>query len=135
MVARYFCENCGQKYETLTDNGCCERRMCYGEPLRPIGHPAPVTQSIEGLCILVCDASYSMHDRFDISSPINKLTLVCGAIQRAVIELQKNISKPDDAFIGIIGFAREAALITCPSDEPFLKSVRSIGDEFEGARA
>jgi hypothetical protein len=135
-MTAYQCPKCGLIYQKMTHDGMCERVQCLGidlvECTGQTVPPVPVTTDvgvIEGLCLLVCDISYSMGERAFANSKDTKLQLVTQAIENAVAELYR-ISKPDEAFIGIIAFGSRAAVIRDRKNQPFLLPVRQIELEF-----
>lgn len=129
MTARYICTKCKHIYETMTQDDCCERPGCFGEPLVPITLAPSSAAEIEGLCVLVCDASGSMDNAAFPESRVTKLKLVVSAVQRAISELSE-MSKRDTAFIAIIAFGGKAALVKDRQGAPFVKSVQNIITEF-----
>jgi hypothetical protein len=142
----YICEECGTIYDQMTQDGFCPKDGCFGAPLMPhvpgasaSRQPSPppaaatlgATGRIEniGLCVLVCDASYSMNDAAFTDSPAIKLKLVTGAAHRAISELAA-LSRADTAYIAIVGFGARADLVRDRAGKPFLKSVTQINQEF-----
>jgi hypothetical protein len=86
---------------------------------------------MEGLCVLVCDASYSMDEvAFPSERPdLTKLRLVVDAVQSA-IDAMADLTMAKNAYISIIVFGEEARLITDQKGKLFIKSVQDILDEF-----
>jgi hypothetical protein len=123
--------NCGTTYAALTQDEACSKPSCFGEPLvrddRSSGS-API-ETIEGLCVLVCDASRSMSQPALSATGVTKMTLVANAVERAITELG-GITRSENAFIAIVAFGAKASLVTDEQGKPFIKSVRSIVDEF-----
>jgi hypothetical protein len=134
----------------------CENIECYGEELieytgqseeaPPAEAVFPSEQTvgfIEGLCLLGCDASFSMDKPafpnkeagvelipgIKADEELTKLRMVAHAVHLAVSELYR-ISRPDEAFIGIIAFGARAKLIPDRQGRPFVISVREIKTQF-----
>lgn len=133
---QYQCPNCDLIYNTMTQDGMCEREECLGIDLVEVtGQSIPPVPGfgkvgvIEGLCLLVCDISYSMNERAFADREITKLEMVTEAIQSALVELYR-VSKPDEAFIGIIAFGDRASLIQTRENRPFLLPVSRIEREY-----
>jgi hypothetical protein len=70
-----------------------------------------------------------MSERAFAGREITKLDMVTRAIESALVELYR-ISKPDEAFIGIIAFGARAALMRDRQNRPFLLPLRQIEQEF-----
>ena len=124
----------------MTQDGCCEKIQCFGEPLMPDGgfpstDPSPPQSPsygqgvIEGLCVLVCDISGSMDQPAFANHPAEKLKLITGAIHKAIAELE-SLAKADTAYIAIVAFGEKAGLIKDSAGQPFVKSVTEIIGEF-----
>lgn len=145
---KYRCPKCGKIFEEMTQDGMCDRADCLGEELveyaegseagiqihgeerEPAWATPPVSVGvIEGLCLLVCDISFSMNDPAFADSELSKLRMVTRAVHRAVVELYR-ISMPAEAYVGIIAFGARAALVPDRSGRPFLLSVSEIQREF-----
>jgi len=139
MAIRYKCPECGKTYDTLSQDMLSE---CHDRPLEPIevsqGRSSTEPprgkvsgELMEGLCVLVCDASYSMEeDAFPEEKPdLSKLRLVVDAVQSAV-DAMANLSMAKNAYIAIIAFGMHAKLITDRQGQPFIKSVANILAEF-----
>jgi hypothetical protein len=132
----YKCVDCEKIYPAMTSDGSCERDDCFGAPLVEAsagpssskGESAP-SAPVEGLCILVCDISFSMNEPAFVNSPAQKLKMVVGAIQRAIFEL-KDLAKADTAYIALVAFGRTAALVKDAQGRPFFKSVSEIMREY-----
>lgn len=142
----WICGNCQSTFDAMTQDGCCDKIQCFGEPLMPVNGasaqanqsnsssaPSPSSSSsgglIEGLCVLVCDISGSMDQAAFANHPAEKLKLVTGAIHKAIAELE-SLAKADTAYIAIIAFGERAGLIKDSLGRPFVKSVSDIVDEF-----
>jgi hypothetical protein len=139
----YWCQSC-EKIREMTQDGNCPDPGCILEGLveytgqdREVREAAPSeTQStvgvIGGLCLLVCDASFSMDEQAfptDPNEDVKKLKMVTEAVDQAIDELTL-ISMPEAAFVGVIAFGAKAALITDEQGRPFLIAVSEIKKHF-----
>jgi len=149
MAAQFKCPypGCNAIYDIPTQDGYCkihgdvllvevdgpegmaiERSMPRPEEVRVDPNTA---QPVEGLGVLVCDASLSMdelafpQERRDLT----KMQLVVGAVQSAILEMH-NLTYNNRAYIAIIAFGKRAGLISDRHGKPFIRSVKSILDEF-----
>ena len=134
----YQCGVCKKTFDAMTADGLCPNPACYGEPLKYVVSAAPGQPAVAGetaasqgkiedigLCVLVCDASYSMNDAAFADNPAVKLRLVANAVRRAIVELTQ-IGRPETAYIAIVAFGGRAELIRDRAGKPFLKSVAEI---------
>lgn len=147
---QYRCPKCGKIFEEMTQDGMCDRVECLGEELveytegdevgiqtreeekEPAWEAPSVSVGVmEGLCLLVCDISYSMDEPAFTGSELSKLKMVTRSVHRAVVELYR-ISMPAGAYVGIIAFGARAALVRDRTGGPFLLSVAQIQKEFGG---
>ncbi len=141
----YKCSNCGQSYESSTQDGFCTQDDCYGIGILEEETQAnisteggrEVTAKEIGLCIMACDASYSMTDTAFPNSPSSRMQLVSRAVSAGISDLYSGtdgkdggISKPEQAYIAIIGFGKTATLIKDKNGNPFVKSISEIKEEF-----
>lgn len=140
---RYRCEICGAIYEHNTQDGMCANIKCWGEQLvrcpdgsseaNADGTPVEVEEAavgvVQGLCILLCDASRSMDTTAFVKNDLVKLRMVTRAVHRAIAELSQ-ITNPDEAFICIIAFGAKAALVPDRAGNPFIMSVSDIKAQF-----
>src|SRR5690349_19093272 len=113
MAMMYVCNQCGTKYteEKKPQDERCEEEKCWGQKLTAYQESAGV---IQGLCLLVCDISFSMDKTAFPNDEATKLRKVADAVQYAVTELGRGddpISMPEAAFIGLIAFGARAALV------------------------
>jgi hypothetical protein len=140
-MSLHWCRKCEKIYDEKTATGFCDNPDCLDEELveytgqrrRNVEEGKegqyPKVGVMEGLCLLVCDASFSMSEQAFPGNDLSKLKMVTRAAHRAVVELF-DVSKPDEAFIGIIAFGGRACLISDRKGKPFLLSVREIEREF-----
>lgn len=125
---KYKCPTCPTIYDELPHDESCKNIYCIGEKLLPFSEEGEVT--IEGLCLLVCDASFSMTGQaFSKQRAITKLKLVTRAINRAIADL-RSISKADSAFIGIIVFGGKAGFILNGQGRPMLMPFSQFQTQF-----
>lgn len=84
---------------------------------------------MQGLCLLVCDASSSMDKIAIPDTDITKLRMMTRIVDRVVSELA-SIVWPENAFIGIIAFGARAAFIPDKQGKPLLRSVSEMNAQF-----
>jgi hypothetical protein len=86
---------------------------------------------VEGLGILVCDASASMDNQVfkNERKDLTKLQLVAGAVRSALLQML-TLSNNDRAYIAIIMFGERAKVIQDRQGRPFVRSVRELINEF-----
>ena len=89
----------------------------------------PPENTVEGLCVLVCDISGSMDEPAFANHPAEKLKIIVGAIHKAIAELQ-SLARADTAYIAIVAFGEKAGLVLDANDQPFVKSVSQIMREY-----
>jgi hypothetical protein len=154
MSTQYKCPypGCKRTYEIRTQDGYCKVHSdvllvpVAGPEVEAIERSMPpqeevmverdTAQPVEGLGVLVCDASHSMdnlafpEERRDLT----KLQLVVGAVQIAILAMH-NLTDNDRAYIAIIAFGKRADLINDRQGRPFIRSVKSLLEEFGGLTA
>src|SRR5689334_1490483 len=147
MSVGWKCNICGTVYEKKPQDGYCKiHELELLVPLE-VPEPAPVTDLVlfhqeipkeetdptlvQGLGVLVCDVSGSMDEvvfpkeRKDLT----RLQLVVGAAQSALLNML-DLSDKDRAYVAIIAFGKGAQIIRDRQKRPFIRSVRSIINEF-----
>ncbi len=132
----WICPGCAKTYAANTHDGMCEKNECYGNFLEDAGSaiakqstPMQRVKPMEGLCVLVCDVSLSMEDTAFPPEPAVKRALVTSAIDLAIRELEQ-ITKAENAYVGIVTFGERATLVNDRNGTPFIKSIRQIIAEF-----
>jgi len=141
MAHLYKCPKCGTLYTAETQDHMCAKDECYPSTLVEIEEgsqkitaeqAAAAVRLIEGLCVLVCDVSYSMNEApfGPESAGLTKLELVIDAVHGA-FEAMQGLTRKDAAYIAMVRFAKQAKLMTDQQGAPFIKSVQDILDEFK----
>jgi hypothetical protein len=141
MAHLYKCPKCGTLYTAETQDHNCTKDECYPSTLVAIEEgsaqitaeqAASAVHLIEGLCVLVCDVSGSMSEApfGPESGGLTKLELVIDAVHGA-FEAMQSLTRKDTAYIAMVGFAKQAKLMTGQNGELFIKSVQDILDEFK----
>jgi hypothetical protein len=142
MATKFMCSNPehpekkhSKYYDKMTLDGFCPD-CDYGEGVLmeiEAGKAPPLPHPI-GLCIMVCDASWSMQNEPAFpNSPDKKIDLVARAAASGIADLYP-IGKPTDAYIILIAFAGEAVVISDETgSKPFLKNMRDIQRSFPTA--
>jgi len=147
MSAKWMCNICktDRIYDKRPQDGYCKihphelvvpvemPEPPLGKALVPYPIPKEVTDptQVEGLGVLVCDVSYSMDTAVfpDERKDLTRLQLVVGAVQSALMAM-RTLSVNDKAYVAIIAFGKGAKVITDRHGRPFIRSVKSIINEF-----
>lgn len=87
-----------------------------------------------GLCILVCDVSYSMQSPAFPGNPAHRIDLLSAAAAKGIADLY-SISHPGDAIIAVTVFGDRAKMLTNGSGKPFLRSIEEIRQDYPEAPA
>ena len=149
-MKRYVCNNLQhpvqkhpKEYDEITQDGFCPD-CPYGEgilletewdPQRPETEQdgqQPVIDEL-GLCVLVCDASFSMSEPAFRDGRVTKMEMVLRSAANGIVD-NYQVSYPEKALIALIGFGGKVTLLRDPQGLPFIKSLADIQKEFPTAQ-
>jgi hypothetical protein len=131
-MPKYVCSNNpAHQTDTMTADGICPQKECYG-----VGFLAAASPNVSleasgfkeiGLCILLMDCSYSMKEPAFPGSPAKKDQLVAGSASGGVFDL-KGMSRPQDAYVATIMFDSSPRMVFTRSVDQILGDYSSASD-------
>jgi len=146
MATKYRCVECGKIYDQMRQDGFCSNSVCYGvgllESFEDSDSESKFSNSVSadeiGLCVLVCDASGSMESHAFSENPASRIQLVANAAAAGISDYYRDatdkkaqiFSKPEQAYIAIVGFGETASIIQGNDGKPFIKTLDQIQQEF-----